>query len=210
MSDHPLLAVLDAAAGGAFPPVDGLIEVVPPDADGTFAIVEFTGHAFVLTELVSDDARFDGVDAFGGATQPGFVLSIAGSGRTIGSHDVVLVRRGGSDARPLPATTAHDDHPRVTRARRHRSDVVVLGDERGLVTVGRGLAGRTELSVEVVADEQGRGAGRDLIRRALATVDPDRWVYAQVAPGNAASLRAFLACDFVPVASEILLPVPAT
>jgi RimJ/RimL family protein N-acetyltransferase len=30
-------------------------------------------------------------------------------------------------------------------------------------------------------------------------------VFAQVATGNAASLRAFLACGFVPIGSEVLI-----
>jgi hypothetical protein len=35
-------------------------------------------------------------------------------------------------------------------------------------------------------------------------------VWAQVSPGNAQSLRAFLACGFVPIGSEVLIrPAPA-
>lgn len=205
MPSHPLLTVLDAAAAGTFPPVDGVVETMPPDDRRTCAIVELTGHAYVLTDLGADDPRLAGADGFGGAAHPSVVLAVAGPDRTIGSHDAVLVRRGGSTVPPLPATDLHDDHPRAVRARRHRSEVVVLGDERGLVTIGRGLAGRTELSVEVVGAAHGGGVGRHLIEGGLAAVDPDRWVYAQVAPGNAASLRAFLACGFRPIGSEILI-----
>lgn len=186
-----------------FPDVDGDVEVLPTDRPGTGAIVEFTGHAMVLTERGPDDAVFTGVDAFGGVTQPRFVLAMAGEGAVIGSHDLVMVRRGGSETEPLPATGDHDAHPRVSRARHHRRDVVVYGDERGLVTIGRGLVGRTELSVEVVG-ERSAGAGRALILGALAVVPPETRVFAQVAPGNAASVRAFLACGFVPIGSEIL------
>ena len=81
----------------------------------------------------------------------------------------------------------------------------MLGDERGLVTIGEGLVGRTELSVELTAAEQGRGTGRALIDEALHHVGADEWVFAQVAAGNAASLRAFLACGFVPIGSEVLI-----
>src|SRR3954452_23292893 len=49
--DHPLASVLRHAARNVFPPVDGLAEVLPPDAAGTCAVVSFTGHAYVLTEL---------------------------------------------------------------------------------------------------------------------------------------------------------------
>ena len=205
-SPHPLLATLHDAADGSFPAVDGVVEVLPTDRRGTGAIVEFTGHAMVLTDRSPDDAVFAGVDAFGGVTQPRFVVGVAGARAAIGSHDLVLVRRGGSDSDPLPTTDRHDAHPRVIRARHHRQDVVVFGDERGLVTVGSGLVGRTELSVEVVG-RHGAGAGRALILAALATVPPEVRVFAQVAPGNAASVRAFLACGFLPIGSEILFEV---
>lgn len=203
---HPLLATLHDAANGVFPDVDGVVEVLPTDEPGTGAIVEFTGHTIVLTERRPDDEVVAGVDAFAGATQPRFVVGVAGEGASIGSHDLVLVRRGGSTSDRLPMTDQHDAHPRVRRARHHRHDVEVLGDERGLVTIGSGLAGRTELSVEVVG-EHGAGAGRAMICAALATVSPETRVFAQVAPGNAASVRAFLACGFVPIGSEILFEV---
>jgi hypothetical protein len=202
-SPHPLRAVLERAAGGAFPPVDGGVEVMAPDVAGTHAIVEFTGHAFVLSSRGRDEPLFAGVDAFGGVMQPRFVLDLAGPGAVIGSHDLVLARRGGSDAPALMPTDGHDAHPRVLRARHHRRDVSVLGDERGFVTIGRGLVDRVELSVEVTTP--GVGAGRALILGGLATVPHDVWVFAQVAPGNAASVRAILACGFTPIGSEVLI-----
>jgi hypothetical protein len=84
--------------------------------------------------------------------------------------------------------------------------VEVFADERGLVTLGRGLVGRLELSVELLDGEApGAGAGRALISAGLAAAPRGAFVWAQVAPGNAASLRAFLASGFVPVGSEVLL-----
>ena len=41
----PLAAVLRRAADGVFPPVDGLVDVVPPYREGVEAVVSFTGHA---------------------------------------------------------------------------------------------------------------------------------------------------------------------
>ena len=198
--------MLVAAANGSFPAVDGRVEVVPPDAAGTEAVVAFTGHAMVLTGRDPSDEVFSGVDAFGGVGHPGFVIALAGDS-TIGSHDVVLVRPGGASADPLPETHRHDDHPRVVRARRHRRNVTVLGDATGLVTIGAGLAGRTEISVEVDVEVAGAmtGAGRRLILGGLATLPMAELVFAQVAPGNAASLRAFLACGFRPIGSEIII-----
>ena len=80
----------------------------------------------------------------------------------------------------------------------------VLGDERGLVTIGRGLADRIELSVELTGQRR-RGDGRALIAGGLAALPAGTPVFAQVSPGNAASLRAFLAAGFVPIGSEVLL-----
>ena len=83
----------------------------------------------------------------------------------------------------------------------------VFGDDRGLLTLGRGLAGRLELSVELHdATDRNGGAGRALIRRRpCRRRPPGELVWAQVSPGNAASLRAFLACGFVPIGSEVLI-----
>ena len=201
---HPLAAALVAAARGAFPPVDGQVEVLPPDQSGTEAIIEFTGHAMVLTGREPDDPLFCGVDAYGGAGDPRFVVALAGRA-PIGTHDAVLVRHGGATSDPLEETDRYDDHPRVIRARHHRRSVRVLGDSTGLVTIGTGLVGRTELSVELTGDRSNGGAGRALILGGLATVSSTELVFAQVAPGNAASLRAFLACGFRPIGGEILI-----
>ncbi|MDJ0771498.1 MAG: hypothetical protein QNJ12_22115 [Ilumatobacter sp.] len=205
-SDHPLAGVLRDATAGCFPPVDGTVEVVPPDPAGQHAVVEFTGHAYVLTDRPATDPIFDGVDAFGGATQAALLVELAGPSGTIGSLDVVLVRRAGpSHVTPLPAADDVDRHPRVLRARVHRRDVQAFADERGLACIGRGLADRVELSVELTGAAPGRGAGRSLIEAALANVDADTHVFAQVASGNAASLRAFLACGFMPIGCEVLI-----
>jgi L-amino acid N-acyltransferase YncA len=48
------------------------------------------------------------------------------------------------------------------------------------------------------------GLGRRLAVAARHLV-PDRPVWAQIAPGNAASVRAFLAAGFRPVGAEALL-----
>jgi L-amino acid N-acyltransferase YncA len=83
--------------------------------------------------------------------------------------------------------------------------VRVFGDECGLATIGRGVVGRTEVSVELTRAGASSGAGRRLVQGALAHLPDDEWVFAQVAPGNAASVRAFLGIGFVPIGSEILL-----
>jgi L-amino acid N-acyltransferase YncA len=77
-------------------------------------------------------------------------------------------------------------------------------DGRGLVTLGRGLAGRWELSVEVAPRHRGAGVGRRLIAAGRRVAPAGEPLFAQVAPSNAASLRAFLAAGFRPIGAEVL------
>lgn len=202
---HPLAAVLDAAAAGRFPPADGLVEVLAPDGPGTVAGVAFSAHAYVLADVDPQSLLARGADGFGGASKPDVLRWLAGPHGEIGSLDVVMVKR----AIPGPVLARRDDladHPRVRRAAHHRREVEVFADDVGLVVLGRGLVGRRELSVELLDPATGgRGHGRRLIRAGLAAVPAGECVWAQVAPGNAASVRAFLAAGFVPVCSEVLI-----
>lgn len=118
----------------------------------------------------------------------------------------MLVHRG--TGRPVVDETAlWDAHPRVVHSRRVRRDVRVYGDATGAVFLGTGLVGRRELSIEL-APSAPPGTGRRLIAAGLGAADAGEFVWAQVTPGNARSLRAFLAAGFVPVGSEALsLPV---
>ena len=206
---HPLHAVLIAAADGRFPPADGGVDVHPPDGRGTVACVEFTGHAVVLTTCDAASLARRGANGFGGATQPDLLRWLAGPTGQIGSHDAVLVARGsgvGSGGGTLEPRADLDDHPRVRRARHHRGDVGVYANDHGLVTMGTGLVGRREVSVELFdAGRPPPGAGGVLIAEALGLVRKGELVWAQVAPGNAASLRAFLRQGFVPIGAEVLI-----
>ncbi len=210
MSEHPFAAVLEAAAAGSFPPADGAVEVLTPDPSGWWAVVAFTGHAYVLADVDPDELRAAGADGYGGALHPPALSLIAGPGGTIGSVDAVLVALA-EPGPVLPRRDDLDDHPRAQRARHHRRDVEVYADDDGLVVLGRGLVGRRELAVELFdpAAAGGAGHGRRLIRAGLAALAPGERCWAQVSPGNAASLRAFLACGFVPIGSEVILqPAP--
>jgi hypothetical protein len=182
---------------------------MPPDGDGARAVVAMTGHAYVLAGVDPVDlARLMGGSAggFGAALMPRVLTWLAGEGRTIGSTDVVLVAAGTGSVASRIATTAYDDHPRVLRARAHRRDISVYDDADGVVIVGRGLVGRTELSVELFdPDASTEKVGRRLIAAGLATVAAGEWCWAQVAAGNARSLRAFLACGFRPIGAEVLI-----
>jgi len=177
--------------------------VLPPLGPGLEAVISLTARAYVCTALPEDEALHRVPDAYGGATDPGTLLALARGG-TVGVLDVTLVRQGASGQPLLPVRHDLDDHPRVRHARAVRRGVVVRGDERGLVTLATGLAGRRELSVQAL--RPGTGEGRSLVRDALAGETGP--VFAAVSPDNARSLRTFLALGFAPVGSEVLLQVP--
>jgi GNAT superfamily N-acetyltransferase len=126
-----------------------------------------------------------------------------------GLLDVVLVHRAGGEVE-LPLLRRRDmaGHPRVARAYHLREDVHVYADlqERGLVTLGRGLLGRWEISLELDPPARGSGLGRAMIAAARALVPAGEPLFAQVSPGNARSLRAFLVAGFRPIGAEVLFP----
>ncbi len=145
------------------------------------------------------------LDGYGAALAPAVLLRLAGTAGRIGTLDVTLVARGRGGGR-LPERSDLMAHPRVEHAMALRRDVRVFGDERGLVTLAAGLAGRTEISVEAAEHLQSRGGvGRSLVQDALTLAPADTPVFAAVSPGNARSLRAFSAAGFRPIGSEILI-----
>ncbi|MBW3620743.1 MAG: hypothetical protein KY461_10900 [Actinobacteria bacterium] len=207
-SGHRVAALLRAAAAGSFPPVTGAVEVVPRCPPGNVDwVVSFTGHAVVASARRDRDIHARGPDGYGGALAPTFLLWLAGDDGRVGCQDVVLVASGqGRADGSLSPRHDLDGHARVEHARQLRSDVHVYGDDTGFVTLGIGLGGLAEMSVEITAEHgRGRGLGRSLIRRGLALADPADVVVAQVTPGNARSLRAFLAAGFVPVGSAVAI-----
>ncbi|GLW54840.1 hypothetical protein [Kitasatospora phosalacinea] len=203
---HPLLSHLLAAAEGRFPLADGGVTVLPPLPGGLECSVAFTGHAVIATAQDAEQVAAAGADGFGGSLAPRFLLRLAGPDGWIGVTDATLTARATGGPPRLDTLHHLDDHPRVRFARSLRSRVTVHGDERGLVTLAEGLAGRRELSIELdPTHPDGRGHGRSLLRDALTLLPAGTPLFAAVAPGNARSLRAFLATGFTPVGSEVLL-----
>ncbi len=203
---HPLLTMMNAAAEGRFPPVDGLVEVVKRfEGAPQEYILELTGHAVVMTDLSQRKIDALRADGFGGAVHPDVLRALAGPRGHIGCHDALLVKRGTGDG-VLAVRTDLDDHSRVQHARTLRRDVVVYGDDdRGLVCLGRGIADRCEISVEVAATARNHGYARQLLAKAIAMVPAGEWCFAEVSPGNAASLRAFLAAGWTPIGAEVIV-----
>jgi len=208
---HLLAVLLDAAARGAFPPADGTLAVVPAPTPYRAAVVAFTAYSVVGVSLPADEVRAQLPDQDFGASMTAAFLTWLGQrlGTTPGMLDVVLVHLGatGSGVQLIPLTQEHD-HPRVARAQQYRHDVQVYSDreELGVVTLGRGLVGRWEISLELGPAARNRGLGRSMITSARALVPSDEPVFAQVSPGNAQSLRAFLGAGFRPLCSEVLFP----
>ncbi|MFC1416316.1 hypothetical protein [Streptacidiphilus cavernicola] len=213
---HPLLALLLDAADGRFPAADGAVTVMPGLGRGLECATAFTGHAVIATALSDAAVQAQQPDGFGGSMAPDFLRWIAGPDGWIGSIDNVLVARGtGGPPQLLPDDTAAADPTtgpagtgtahRLRYAREVRENVQVYGDKRGLVILAAGVAGRRELSIEAAPEGVGQGWGRSLLADALTVLPPDEPVFAAVAPGNARSLRAFLATGFAPIGSEVLI-----
>ncbi|MGH8825586.1 MAG: hypothetical protein ACRDVN_14095 [Jiangellaceae bacterium] len=201
---HVLARVLTDAAHGRFPEPDGTVEVVPPWLAGVEGVVALTGRAYVATDLRADDVLSQDPDGFGSALDPGFVAWLAGPGGWCDCLDVLVVALATGTGGP-PRRDDLDDHRRTRHASQVRGEVVVHGDERGMVTLGAGIGGLAEIGVEVPADARARGVGRALVADALGLVAAGEPVLGAVAPGNAASLRAFLAAGFAPLGAVHLV-----
>src|SRR4029453_10676728 len=125
-----------------------------------------------------------------------------------GSLDVVLAAGDLGGTPPLELTPGIDldRHERVARAMHHRRDLEIWTSEQGVgvLVLGRGLAGRREVSFEVDPARRNRGLGRLLVAAARHLTPPGEPVFAQVAPGNVASLRVVAAAGFRPLGAEVL------
>ncbi|NLU75749.1 hypothetical protein HCC61_24375 [Streptomyces sp. HNM0575] len=206
-SGHPLLRLFLDAADGRFPPSDGGVTVLDPLPRGLECSVAFTGHAVIATALPAEEVYALRPDGFGGSLAPDVLRALAGPEGTVGCVDAVLTARGTGGRPRLPEVDGVEDSPRVRHARELRTGIRTFGDERGLVVLADGLAGRREISCELhdPPHAAGRGLGRSLIRDALTLAPPGEPLFAAVSPGNARSLRAFLAAGFTPIASESIL-----
>lgn len=214
--EHRLVKRLREAALDRFPAADLGVEVLDPPPGPSDAVVAFTGHNVIATGVHATDVRehLPADDPGGPLSAPFLTWLGLQLGTPPGSLDVVLV--AGGTGRPddnHPLTEIEEPEPaladRVARARRYRSEVHLYTDAqaRGIVILGRGLAQRREVSLEVGPKRRGRGIGTALARAARGLVAEGEPLYAQVAPGNVASLRAFLRAGYRPVGAEVLFLV---
>ncbi|WP_333770691.1 GNAT family N-acetyltransferase [Streptomyces sp. IBSBF 2435] len=204
--------ILEAVAGGAFPPADGGTTVVGQPGVRDAGVIAFTAHSVVFTDedpaWVRAQLAAADCDALAAAMNPRFLAALLErSGRRTDTVDLLTVAPPLSGEPPLPLREVEDPgHPRVVRALGRRDDVRVWAADGGLLVLGRGVAGRWEAAVEVEEDARHRGLGRALATAARHLVPGPVW--AQQATGNARSIRAFQAAGFRPVGAESLHMLP--
>ncbi|MFJ8644827.1 GNAT family N-acetyltransferase [Streptomyces sp. NPDC093546] len=208
MSDA-VAEILAAAARGAFPPADGSVTVVPQPNTRDAGVLSFTAHSVVFTDEDPDWIRSTlaatASDPLAATMNPVFLAAVlARTGRHMNTVDLLTAAPALPGAPELPLREIADpEHPRVARALKFRDDVRVWAADGGVVILGRGVAGRWEAAVEVDEEARGGGLGTALAVAARHLV-PDAVVWAQQAPGNARSVRAFQAAGYRPVGSEAL------
>lgn len=213
MGVRALAEILADAAAGVFPPPDGSVTVVPQPSPREAGVVSFAAHAVVFTgedpAWVHDTLAADPGDPLAAPLCPPFLTAFAShTGRTVNNIDLLSVADRLPGEPPLPLSPVEDrEHPRVVRALRYREDVRVFEADGGVLILGRGVAGRWEAAVEVDPQAQGRGLGRALATAARHLLPEGGVVWAQQAPGNAPSVRAFQAAGYRPVGAEALLVV---
>jgi GNAT superfamily N-acetyltransferase len=117
------------------------------------------------------------------------------------SAAAVRAEAGPTPTAPIPAGR----HARIARALHYRDEVRAWQTAGGVIVLGRGVAGRWETAIEVDPQHRGAGLGGQLASAARHLVPQGEAVWAQIAPGNAASVRAFLRAGFRPVGAEVLL-----
>src|SRR5207237_3005813 len=168
---------------------------LPPPVDLADVMIGFTAH-FVLAASIEPAevaARLPEGD-FSVPMSARFLTWIAdrlGSRPT--TFDALLCANGEGCGPPRWLREVDGlDHPRVDRATRYRTDMrtYATDDGNGVLIVGRGICGRWEAGYEIAPNARGKGLGRRVAAAARGLVPRGEPVWAQVAPGNAASLRS--------------------
>lgn len=213
-----IVALLGSAAAGEFPPADGGVTIVAQPSERDAGVLALTGHAVVFAD--SDRAWIAAQlppDDLSAPLSPPFLHALSGRlGRDAGSIDMLAC--ASPLAGPAPSEPdlseldlrelergAGQSHPRIARALRYRDQVRAWQADGGVLTLGQGVAGRWEVAIEVDPARRSRGLGSLLATAARHLVPEEAPLWAQIAPGNAASVRAFLRAGFRPVGAEVLL-----
>ncbi len=200
--------LLTEAAAGRFPPADGGVTVIPQPSERDAGVLAFTAHSVIFTDADPDWVRRQlPPDDLAASLSPPFLRALStATSRRVGSIDLLCFAESLDGPPPVELTPEPEStHSRLLRALSYRDEVRAWRADGGIVLLGRGVAGRLETAIEVSEDRRGLGLGRLLATAARHLIPPGTILWAQVAPGNAASVRAFLAAGFVPVGAEVLL-----
>lgn len=200
-----LADLLAEASRGRFPAPDAGPTILPQPSPRDAGVIAFTAHNVIFADVEASwiHRRLPDGD-LSAPLGPRFLGALEGRlGRRLDNIDM-LALAGPLPGRPQIALTevSATGHPRAGRARRYRDDVRTWTCPGGLLVIGRGVAGRWEVAVEIDPEHRGRGLGRALACAARQLTPHPLW--AQIAPGNAASVRTFLAAGYVPVGAEAL------
>jgi GNAT superfamily N-acetyltransferase len=206
-----LSEILRDAVGGRFPPPDGTVRVLPSPPGRSDAVVSFTAHNVIAAGLDQGEIlpRLPSQDP-GAPMSPEFLAWLAERlGTRAGMLDLVMVAPVPDPGEDLPELVPRDeflDHPRLAVSRRYRTDLRFYSDleDRAIVVLGKGLATRWEMGIEVKPEFRGGGLGKLLVRAAGRVAPAGEPLFAQVSPGNVASVRAFLAAGYKPICSEVV------
>jgi hypothetical protein len=206
-----LSTLLTDAACGRFPPADGGATIVPQPSERDAGVFGFTAHAVIFTDADPEWVRRQLPPGnLSAPLSPAFLTKLAeATNRRAGSIDMLCCAISLGGPPPLDLIPQREStHSRVLRALNYRDEVRTWRADGGIVLIGRGVAGRLETAVEVDEDRRSQGLGRRLAVAARHLIPDGTVLWAQVAPGNAASVRAFLSAGFTPVGAEVLLATP--
>ncbi|EFG64615.1 conserved hypothetical protein [Streptomyces sp. SPB074] len=205
-----MATLFEDLARGRFPAADGTTTVWPLAGEREAGVLALTARSFVFADTdegwVRDRLARTGSDPLAASLHPSFLAALLErTGRRMDTVDLLTVAPALPGPPPLDLReSAPGGHPRVIRALRRRTEVRVWETARGdVVLLGRGPGGRWETAIETAeAGAAVRGRALALAARHLV---PDVAVWAQQAPGNARSVRAFQAAGYRPVGAEALL-----
>lgn len=203
-----LTAVLARVAAGQHPPADGGITIVPQPSPRDCGVLSFTAHSVIFTDADPAWVRAQLPDGdLGAPMSTRFLQALcARTGRRAQGVEMLCLTESLPGLSRLRLTRAAASHPRAAQALRVRDNVMAWAADGGIVLLGRGVAGRWEVGIEVEPDRRGHGLGRELAAAARHLIPAGMPMWAQIAPGNVASVRAFLAAGYQHVGAEALLP----
>jgi hypothetical protein len=207
-----LAELLARAAAGEFPAPDGRVDILAQPSDRDAGVISMTGYAMIFAD--TDPAWIRQQLPPGDLSGPLTASFLHTLSQRLGRrpHSVDMLTCAVPLAGPPPDITLTEltaadgaEHPRIARALHYRDDVRAWQAPGGVLMLGRGVAARFEVAIEVDPANRSRGLGARLATAARHLVPDGTTLWAQIAPANAASVRAFLAAGFRPVGAEALL-----